>query len=150
MSDAAPEPFWIARIAAGQPARLRNPGESAEDYRVAMGWDKPKHTPGLTGQLDYHAPNTSGSEGVAFVIYPAHTSEPLAEVLQREGAEAIAQRLVRCVNTHDELVAALRLSREYVVATTYRKDADNFIREEATRRLALIDAAISKATGSTT
>jgi hypothetical protein len=34
-----PEPFWIARIAAGQPARLRNPGESVEDYRVAMGWD---------------------------------------------------------------------------------------------------------------
>ena len=40
--SAKPEPFWIARIAAGQPARLRNPGESAEDYRIAMGWDKPK------------------------------------------------------------------------------------------------------------
>jgi hypothetical protein len=40
--SAKPDPFWIARIAAGQPARLRNPGESAEDYRIAMGWDKPK------------------------------------------------------------------------------------------------------------
>jgi len=24
------------------PPRLRNPGESVEDYRVAMGWDEPK------------------------------------------------------------------------------------------------------------
>lgn len=40
-SNAKPEPLWIERIAAGQPPRLRKPGESAEDYRVAMGWDKP-------------------------------------------------------------------------------------------------------------
>lgn len=40
--SAKPEPFWIARIAAGEAPRLRNPGESVEDYRVAMGWDKPK------------------------------------------------------------------------------------------------------------
>jgi hypothetical protein len=40
--SAKPEPFWIARLAAGHAPRLRNPGESAEDYRIAMGWDKPK------------------------------------------------------------------------------------------------------------
>jgi hypothetical protein len=45
--SAKPEPFWIARIAAGQPARLRNPGESAKDYRIAMGWDQPKPDPEL-------------------------------------------------------------------------------------------------------
>lgn len=40
--SAKPDPFWIARIAAGEPPRLRNDGESVEDYRIAMGWDKPK------------------------------------------------------------------------------------------------------------
>lgn len=40
--SAKPEPFWIARIAAGGAPRLRDPGESVEDYRVAMGWDQPK------------------------------------------------------------------------------------------------------------
>lgn len=40
-SNAKPEPLWIERIAAGQPPRLRKSGESAEDYRVAMGWDQP-------------------------------------------------------------------------------------------------------------
>lgn len=40
--SAKPEPFWIERIAAGRPPRLRNPGESVEDYRIAMGWDQPK------------------------------------------------------------------------------------------------------------
>ena len=40
--SAKPEPFWIARLAAGHAARLRNPGESVEDYRIAMGWDKPR------------------------------------------------------------------------------------------------------------
>lgn len=46
--SAKPEPFWIERIAAGHAPRLRNPGESTEDYRVAMGWDQPsiKHEPG--------------------------------------------------------------------------------------------------------
>jgi hypothetical protein len=39
--SAKPEPFWIACMAAGSAPRLRNPGESVEDYRIAMGWDKP-------------------------------------------------------------------------------------------------------------
>jgi hypothetical protein len=46
-----PEPFWIARIAAGQPARLRDPGESVEDYRIAMGWDQP-HSPAVEKAMD--------------------------------------------------------------------------------------------------
>jgi hypothetical protein len=41
--SAKPEPNWIARIAAGEAPRLRNPGESVEDYRIAMGWDKPQY-----------------------------------------------------------------------------------------------------------
>lgn len=32
----------LTRAAAGKPPRLRHPGESDTDYRVAMGWDKPK------------------------------------------------------------------------------------------------------------
>lgn len=46
--SAKPDPFWIARIAAGHPARLRDPGESVEDYRIAMGWDKPKDADRIT------------------------------------------------------------------------------------------------------
>lgn len=40
---AKPDPFWIARIAAGHAPRFQSPGESVEDYRVAMGWNQPKN-----------------------------------------------------------------------------------------------------------
>jgi hypothetical protein len=51
--SAKPDPFWVARIAAGQPARLRNPGESTEDYRIAMGWDEPpKGSPAVEKAMD--------------------------------------------------------------------------------------------------
>jgi hypothetical protein len=51
-SKAKPEPFWIERIAAGHAPRLRTPGESAEDYRVAMGWDQPPPPPTRIVPLD--------------------------------------------------------------------------------------------------
>jgi hypothetical protein len=43
----------------------------------------------------------------------------------------------------ERVLEALSLAREYVQATAYRKDADNFIRQEAARRVVLIDAAIA-------
>lgn len=67
-SNAKTEPFWIARIAAGGPARLRNPGESAEDYRVAMGWDKPpeaapeRKTRDVAGILHFLTPQQMAEE----------------------------------------------------------------------------------------
>ena len=50
--SAQPEPFWIARIAEGHAPRLRNAGESVEDYRIAMGWDEPKSSPAVEKAMD--------------------------------------------------------------------------------------------------
>jgi hypothetical protein len=45
--------------------------------------------------------------------------------------------------TAERLREALTLAREYVLSATYRPDSNNFIRSEASRRLAIIDAALS-------
>jgi hypothetical protein len=36
------EPDALERAAQGKPPRLRHPGESVTDYRIAMGWDAPR------------------------------------------------------------------------------------------------------------
>jgi hypothetical protein len=58
----------------------------------------------LLGPWDYFPPIASYSEGIAFVIYPANTSEPLAGVLKRYGDEEIAC----CMAAGPDLLAALR------------------------------------------
>jgi hypothetical protein len=88
--------------------------------------------PHINGPWESHAA-IHGQEGVAFVIYPADTSEPLAEVLARDGAEHIARRMAAA----PELLEALEL---LVVL--------NLDDDETTRRaVAKARAAIAKATG---
>lgn len=60
----------------------------------------------LLGPWDYFPPIASGSEGIAFVIYPANTSEPLAEVLARDGDEDIARLMAAAPLLLDELQKA--------------------------------------------
>lgn len=59
------------------------------------------------GKWDYQ-PAIHGQPGIAFVVYPAGTSEPLAEVLVRDGAEQIARRMAA---THELLALARRVGR---------------------------------------
>jgi hypothetical protein len=105
-----------------------------------------QHTPGITGPLDFFPPHKGSSEGVAFVIYPATTSEPLAEVLQRDGDEEIARRLVRCVNEHDGLVSALEDLIDAAEWLTGGGDEDG-ISDDVCRALEKARAAITLATG---
>lgn len=52
LRTATAEPDALERAAQGKPPRLRNPGESTEDYRIAMGWDEPKSSPAVEKAMD--------------------------------------------------------------------------------------------------
>jgi hypothetical protein len=56
--------------------------------------------------------------------------------------EANAAFIVKAVNAHDELVAALRLARRHI--TVHRNDFDEVINDTASDDLAIIDAALAK------
>lgn len=118
-----PEPGALERNAAGLPPRLREPGESTEDYRIAMGWDKPpaaQHTPGPRWKAWSDANITL--EGVAGHVAECSTAERAREIAQ-------------CLNAHDDLVAQLQHAVRWFDQIT---PAD----------VARYRAAIAKATGS--
>jgi hypothetical protein len=97
--SAKPEPFWIARLAAGGAARLRNPDESVEDYRVAMGWDQPK--PAAYAK-------SYGTENHTVRTMQAQLREALSfaeEVAQRRNVQLYAQDLAARAHS---LIAELR------------------------------------------
>lgn len=85
-------------------------------------------------------PAHQGSEGIAFVIYPDSTSEPLAEVLARDGADEIARRMAAAPK-------ALELLQRYVdmdIATDTGR-GNHLLRASGLHREAV--ALIAKATG---
>jgi len=106
------------------------------------------------GPWDYW-PVIHGQEGVAFVIYPEHTSEPLAEVLDRDQAEDIARLMAAAPELLSELQKAHQIIlNALAVMTTEQKlewaranDRDGCI-GEGTTRFHERAAAIAKATGS--
>ena len=95
---AKPEPLWIERIAAGHAPRLRNPGESTEDYRIAMGWDQPKVSleANLASKLSPDA------------VYLREALALAEEVMQCRNVRVYAQHVAaRAHNFHKELRAHL-------------------------------------------
>jgi hypothetical protein len=83
---AKPEPFWITRIAAGGSPRLRNPGESTEDYRIAMGWDQPhavQMAEGDLAEMRKHGNADDATEAAAHLERARHEQGGCRTVLER-------------------------------------------------------------------
>ena len=98
-----------AKVAAAHPLTPTTPIRARGVHLLA---DNDEPEPHLLGDWTYCRPNESGAEGVAFTIYPESTSEPLAEVLDRRGAERIAQRMAAGSGVIARLDALMERMRE--------------------------------------
>lgn len=87
-----------AQFSRGKPARLRMDGESVEDYRIAMGWDKPLGLePGCaSSQAKVSEPSETLRQAEAAIAIPLPQDvEPASNLLTRYGVSfSEARRII--------------------------------------------------------